>query len=125
MTGTRPPSRADTGRKTRQTKMRNQARLRQRRRLGWIGRLVLACCLVVLGLFGWAALARQLAPTSNTSLTRFDAIIVLGAPTDEDGNPSPIQLARVTEAVHEYERGVAPRLILSGGVDKIAPLKRS
>ncbi len=26
-----------------------------------------------------------------------------------------MQLARVTEAVHEYERGVAPRLILTGG----------
>jgi uncharacterized SAM-binding protein YcdF (DUF218 family) len=57
----------------------------------------------------------MLAPKSNTSLTRFDAIIVLGTPADSDGNPSPIQLARVTEAVHEYERGVAPRLILTGG----------
>jgi uncharacterized SAM-binding protein YcdF (DUF218 family) len=26
-----------------------------------------------------------------------------------------MQLARVTEGVHEYERGVAPRLILTGG----------
>jgi hypothetical protein len=34
---------------------------------------------------------------------------------DSDGNPTPTQLARVTEAVHEYERGVAPRLILTGG----------
>jgi len=71
--------------------------------------------LAVLVLFSWAALARQLAPNSNTSLTRFDAIIVLGTPSDEDGNPSPIQLSRVTEAVREYERGVAPRLILTGG----------
>jgi uncharacterized SAM-binding protein YcdF (DUF218 family) len=57
----------------------------------------------------------MLAPTSNTSLTRFDAIIVLGYPADSDGNPTPEQLARVTEGVHEYERGVAPRLILTGG----------
>ena len=62
-----------------------------------------------------AVIARRLAPKSNTSRTRFDAIIVLGAPADSDGNPSPLQLARVTEAVHEYERGVAPRLILTGG----------
>jgi uncharacterized SAM-binding protein YcdF (DUF218 family) len=79
---------------------------------GW---LVVMAAFMVLGLFVWAALARQLAPKSNTSLTRFDAIIVLGAPADEDGNPSPIQLSRVTEAVREYERGVAPRLILTGG----------
>lgn len=64
---------------------------------------------------GWAALARRLAPTGNTTQERFDAIIVLGAPADADGNPTPTQQARVTEAVHEYERGVAPRLILTGG----------
>jgi uncharacterized SAM-binding protein YcdF (DUF218 family) len=66
-------------------------------------------------LLTWAALTRHFAPTSNTSLTRFDAIIVLGSPADEDGNPTPTQLSRVTEAVHEYERGLAPRLIFTGG----------
>ncbi len=70
-----------------------------------------ALCVVLLA---WAAIARQLAPDSNTSLSRFDAIIVLGTPADSDGNPTPAQLAGVTEAVHEYERGVAPRLILTG-----------
>jgi uncharacterized SAM-binding protein YcdF (DUF218 family) len=78
---------------------------------------------LVLALFAWAAVAREFAPTSNTSLTHFDAIIVLGAPTDMDGNPSPVQLARVTEAVHEYERGVAPRLIVSGGIDEGRPVE--
>ena len=66
-------------------------------------------------MLAWAAIARQLAPAFNTSLTRFDAIIVLGYPADADGNPTPLQLASVTEGVHEYERGVAPRLILTGG----------
>jgi uncharacterized SAM-binding protein YcdF (DUF218 family) len=70
--------------------------------------------LLIFGLLGWGVAARLLAPTSNTSLTRFDAIIVLGTPADRDGNPTPEMLARVTEGVHEYERGVAPRLILSG-----------
>jgi len=56
-----------------------------------------------------------MAPASNTARTRFDAIIVLGNPADSDGNPTPVQLARVTEAVHEYERGVASRLIVTGG----------
>jgi uncharacterized SAM-binding protein YcdF (DUF218 family) len=66
-------------------------------------------------LFGWAALARRITPAANTNLTRFDAIIVLGYPADADGNPTPEQLARVTEGVREYERGVAPRLIFTGG----------
>jgi uncharacterized SAM-binding protein YcdF (DUF218 family) len=70
---------------------------------------------VIVALVVWAALARTFAKIQNTSLTRFDAIIVLGTPADSDGNPTPSQLSRVDEAVHEYERGVAPRMILSGG----------
>jgi uncharacterized SAM-binding protein YcdF (DUF218 family) len=70
---------------------------------------------VILVLLGWGVIVRRLAPTSNTSLTRFDVLIVLGYPADRDGNPKPTQLARVTEAVREYERGVAPRLIFTGG----------
>ncbi len=42
-------------------------------------------------------------------------LIVLGSPADADGNPTPMELQRVTEAVHEYESGVAPRMILTGG----------
>lgn len=70
---------------------------------------------LVLGLLAWAAMARAFAPMSNTKLTRFDAIIVLGSPADADGNPTPTQLARVNEGVREYERGVAPRIIMTGG----------
>jgi uncharacterized SAM-binding protein YcdF (DUF218 family) len=69
---------------------------------------------VAIVLLAWAALAREFARTSNTNFTRFDAIIVLGYRADSDGNPTPQQLARVTEGVREYMRGVAPRLILSG-----------
>jgi len=76
---------------------------------------ILAAILLVVSLFAWAIFARQFAPRSNSSLSRFDAIIVLGTPADRDGNPTPRGLARVTEAVHEYERGVAPRLIFTGG----------
>jgi len=72
-------------------------------------------CLVILCLFAWGAIARYTAPRSNTSLARFDAIIVLGSPADPDGNPTPQQLSRVLEGVREYERGVAPRLIFTGG----------
>lgn len=89
---------------------------KQRRRnpIRWIFRLSVAATALILGLFALGAVARQLAHASNTSLTRFDAIIVLGTSADRDGNPGPDQLARVTEAVHEYERGVAPRIIFTG-----------
>jgi uncharacterized SAM-binding protein YcdF (DUF218 family) len=68
-----------------------------------------------LGLVTWAAVDRALAPKGNTTQDHFDVLIVLGSPADRDGNPSPHQLARVTEAVHEYERGVASRILFTGG----------
>jgi uncharacterized SAM-binding protein YcdF (DUF218 family) len=85
------------------------------RKPNWLKRGTLASAGLIVLLFAWAAIERQIAPVSNTAQTRFDAIVVLGTPADADGNPTPSQLARVTEAVHEYERGVAPRLILTGG----------
>jgi uncharacterized SAM-binding protein YcdF (DUF218 family) len=78
-------------------------------------RVILASIAVVVVLVAWTALARAFAPLGNTSATRFDALIVLGSPPDAEGNPTPVQLSRVTEAVHEYERGVASHLILTGG----------
>jgi len=90
---------------------------RRRSRMGWrsITTLIFAGFIVVT--FAWAALARAFAPPGNTSASRFDTLIVLGSPADSDGNPRPVMLSRVTEAVREYERGVAPRMILSGGHD--------
>ena len=79
---------------------------------------MLAGTAVLLGLIAWGAAERALAPAENTSQTTFDALIVLGAPVDGDGNPSPRELARVTEAVHEYERGVASHVIVTGGAVK-------
>jgi uncharacterized SAM-binding protein YcdF (DUF218 family) len=99
---------------TRRQRHRNLPRSR-RSRANWRLRFVVASVLAVFVLTGWAVMARRSAPVSNTNLQRFDAIIVLGFPADYDGNPTPTQLARVTEAVREYERGVAPRLILTGG----------
>ncbi len=87
-------------------------------RLGWSARVILACAAVVLGLLGWAALERALAPEGNTAQDHFDVLIVLGSPVDADGDPSPTEQARVSEAVHEYERGVAPRIIFTGGAVK-------
>lgn len=102
-------------------RQQNPARRRHRRppprkpRRSWRAYGVLSTIAAAGVLFVWAALARAFAPQSNTQLTRFDAIIVLGYKADSDGNPTPQQLARVTEGVHEYMRGVAPRLILTGG----------
>ena len=87
----------------------------RRGRLGLRMRVALIAAAMGIVLVAWATLARGFAPKGNTARSRFDAIIVLGTPADSEGNPTPDQLARVTEAVHEYERGVAPRLILSGG----------
>jgi uncharacterized SAM-binding protein YcdF (DUF218 family) len=95
---------------------RKQARKRGRRarRLGWPLRLAAAGGAAALVLLAVGAVARRFTHTGNTSRTRFDAIIVLGYPATEDGNPSPRELASVNEAVREYERGVAPRLIFTG-----------
>lgn len=78
-------------------------------------KLYCAAVLLLLGWTGWAVLARRMAPTANTERTRFDALIVLGTPADGNGHPTARQLAAVNEAVREYERGVAPRIIFSGG----------
>ncbi len=73
----------------------------------WIVRGSLATVFLVIILVGWTVIERRLAPIENTRRDHFDAILVLGTPADADGNPTPKQLARVTEAVREYERGVA------------------
>ena len=78
-------------------------------------RLALIGVAVVGGLIVWAVVARAVAPRGNTVRTSFDAIVVLGTPADSDGNPTPDLLDRVSEGVREYERGVAPRIIFTGG----------
>jgi len=54
-------------------------------------------------------------PLSNTDSKHFDAIIVLGTPTQDDGTPSPEQRERVEEGVREFKAGVAQELIMTGG----------
>jgi uncharacterized SAM-binding protein YcdF (DUF218 family) len=81
----------------------------------WIVRATLVAAAVVGVLIAWAVIARRFATTSNTTRDHFDAILVLGSPSDPDGNPTPMELSRVTEGVREYERGIAPRLIFTGG----------
>lgn len=123
LNGKRPPSRAQAGSQIRQIHRKSRVGKRRRRLLGWKSRLALGGCVIIAALMVWAVIARKLAPTSNTSLTRFDAIIVLGAPATSEGNPSPLELARVTEGVLEYERGVAPRIIVTGAADHNRPIE--
>lgn len=113
--GTRTRNRAVRARPHKKAPHSARSSSRKRRSIIWKSRLILVSSLLVVCLLAWAAIARYTAPSSNTSLTRFDAIIVLGYPADRDGNPTPIQLSRVNEAVREYERGVAPKLIFTGG----------
>jgi uncharacterized SAM-binding protein YcdF (DUF218 family) len=80
-----------------------------------MGQGVLAGAAMVAALIAWAAIARAIAPKENTAQEHFDVLMVLGSPADSDGNPTPTELERVTEAVNEYERGVAPRMIITGG----------
>lgn len=54
-------------------------------------------------------------PTSNTSRKHFDAIIVLGAPTNPDGTIAPEVQARMEEGIREYKAGVGDHIIPSGG----------
>lgn len=98
----------------RPTRRKLQKRGHSTRRFGWPLRVAAAGGAAALVLLAMGAIARRLAHTSNTSRTRFDAIIVLGYPATSDGDPSPRELASVNEAVREYERGVAPRLIFTG-----------
>jgi len=86
----------------------------RRTRLGLATLIALASAALLIALVVWAIIAREIAPLSNSTRQSFDAIIVLGTPADSDGNPTPELLDRITEAVHEYERGVAPRLIVTG-----------
>lgn len=85
--------------------------------MGWRSITILLFIGFIVVTFAWAALSLAFAPAGNTAATRFDTIIVLGSPADSDGNPKPVMLSRVTEAVKEYDRGVAPRILFTGGLD--------
>jgi uncharacterized SAM-binding protein YcdF (DUF218 family) len=89
-------------------------RVQPARRFSIVVRISLVCFGLFAALLIWAIAARTLAPLSNTNRQSFDAIVVLGTPADSDGNPTPELLDRITEGVHEYERGIAPRIIVTG-----------
>lgn len=54
-------------------------------------------------------------PLGNTRATHFNVLLVLGYPANADGTPAPEQRERVLEAVRQFQAGVAPAIIVSGG----------
>lgn len=80
--------------------------LRRRIALG-IGSLVVATW-VASAIEVWRVASRDAAAPS-------DAIVVLGA-AQYRGRPSPVLRARLDHAIGLYARGIAPRLILTGGI---------
>jgi uncharacterized SAM-binding protein YcdF (DUF218 family) len=76
--------------------------------------LIFLVALIILMIGGSAVVYRSI-PTTNTNLTHFDTIVVLGTPSMMDGTPSPEQRERTLEGVREFKAGLAPHLIVTGG----------
>src|SRR5881397_3944589 len=73
---------------------------------------VLALSLAV----GWAAVVLAVAVTAaRDQATTADAIVVLGA-AQYNGRPSPVFRARLDHAAALYQRGLAPVVLVTGGV---------
>lgn len=68
----------------------------------------------LLGIIWLMSLAGVLIWSRRDQARKADAIIVLGA-AQYVGRPSPVLRARLDHAVELYHRGMAPRLILTGG----------
>jgi uncharacterized SAM-binding protein YcdF (DUF218 family) len=82
------------------------------RTLKWIGLVLLLLAVVILG---GLEIAHWTLPNSNTQQAKFDAIVVLGTPSKDDGTPSPEQRERVLEGVRQWKAGIAPVIIMTGG----------
>lgn len=87
-----------------------------RRPDGWSIRRRVAAGFTAAVATGWlisAALVWRAA--SHDSAAPADAIVVLGA-AQYRGRPSPVLRARLDHAIGLYARGIAPRLVLTGGI---------
>ena len=84
----------------------------------WTGRRALGGILlaVVLIALVWAAVVVTVAiHASRDQATGADAIVVLGA-AQYNGRPSPVFRARLDHAATLYQRGLAPTVLVTGGV---------
>jgi uncharacterized SAM-binding protein YcdF (DUF218 family) len=82
-------------------------RRRWLRRLGWLLLALLAWCGFVLG--------RILYVGGHDGAQRSDVIIVLGAAVRR-GEPSPAFAARIRHGIELWQRGLAPKLLFTGGL---------
>ena len=100
------------------------ARAKRKRKgfLGWAWRLLLLLLLLLLWLTGVAAYIVWVGERDQA--TPSDAIIVLGAAA-YDRNPSPVFKERIRHGIDLYKRGLAPRLIFTGGFGNGAPYSES
>src|SRR5260370_2087055 len=79
-------------------------------------RLVAAGVVLVLLALGWGAVVVAAAlAASRDEATSADAIAVLGA-AQYNGRPSPVFRARLDHAAALYQRGLAPLVLVTGGV---------
>jgi uncharacterized SAM-binding protein YcdF (DUF218 family) len=79
-------------------------------------KLVAGLVLGVLLAFGWAAVVVAAALAgSRDQATNADAIVVLGA-AQYNGRPSPVFRARLDHAAALFQRGLAPVVLVTGGV---------
>src|SRR5216684_5557593 len=84
----------------------------------WTGRRALGGILlaIVLIALGWAAVVVTVAiQAAHDEATGADAIVVLGA-AQYNGRPSPVFRARLDHAAALYQRGLAPLVLVTGGV---------
>src|SRR5258705_6652841 len=84
----------------------------------WTGRRAIGGILLVVVLIGlvWAAVVVTVAiQAAHDEATGADAIVVLGA-AQYNGRPSPVFRARLDHAATLYQRGLAPVVLVTGGV---------
>lgn len=85
-------------------------------RSGWSGVWRAAGLLLPFAALLWgASVACVLAAGEMPALRRGDAILVLGA-AQYNGRPSPVLRARLDHALDLYDRGLADRIIFTGGI---------
>lgn len=82
-----------------------------------LARHILGLTLLVVGLAYTAALGMVLVTSQRDEREAADAIVVLGA-AQYNGRPSPVLRARLNHALRLYHDGLAPRIIVTGGVGR-------
>lgn len=85
-------------------------------RAPWSARRRIALSVASVLAIGWAISAIQVwRVASRDQAAPSDAIVVLGA-AQYRGRPSPVLRARLDHAIGLYARGVAPRIVFTGGI---------